>query len=109
MIEGNSIVEFIVNNTNNALKKNKKFYNGAPEEIRTPDPQIRSLVLYPAELRVHSQFSILERQGLPNRFIEELQGKLGENKKIIIFIDDIFKKGYSAFPVLVEFCVIFFL
>ena len=27
--------------------------NGAPEEIRTPDPQIRSLVLYPAELRVH--------------------------------------------------------
>ena len=27
------------------------FMNGAPEEIRTPDPQIRSLVLYPAELR----------------------------------------------------------
>jgi hypothetical protein len=25
--------------------------SGAPEEIRTPDPQIRSLVLYPAELR----------------------------------------------------------
>src|SRR5262245_46461877 len=25
--------------------------HGAPEEIRTPDPQIRSLVLYPAELR----------------------------------------------------------
>src|SRR5690242_3919725 len=25
---------------------------GAPEEIRTPDPQIRSLMLYPAELRV---------------------------------------------------------
>src|SRR5450631_187654 len=25
--------------------------NGAPGEIRTPDPQIRSLVLYPAELR----------------------------------------------------------
>ena len=24
---------------------------GAPEEIRTPDPQIRSLVFYPAELR----------------------------------------------------------
>ena len=29
--------------------------NGAPEEIRTPDPQIRSLVLYPAELRVRSR------------------------------------------------------
>jgi hypothetical protein len=30
-----------------------KFFDetGAPEEIRTPDPQIRSLVLYPAELR----------------------------------------------------------
>ena len=27
--------------------------NGAPERIRTSDPQIRSLVLYPAELRVH--------------------------------------------------------
>ena len=27
---------------------------GAPEEIRTPDPQIRSLVLYPAELRAHA-------------------------------------------------------
>ena len=26
------------------------FANGAPEGIRTPDPQIRSLVLYPAEL-----------------------------------------------------------
>jgi hypothetical protein len=26
--------------------------NGAPGAIRTPDPQIRSLVLYPAELRV---------------------------------------------------------
>ena len=27
---------------------------GAPEEIRTPDPQIRSLVLYPAELRARA-------------------------------------------------------
>ena len=25
--------------------------NGAPDRIRTHDPQIRSLVLYPAELR----------------------------------------------------------
>jgi hypothetical protein len=32
---------------------NRKFRSvtGAPEELRTPDPQIRSLVLYPAELR----------------------------------------------------------
>jgi len=27
------------------------FGSGAPERIRTSDPQIRSLVLYPAELR----------------------------------------------------------
>ncbi|VXC95737.1 hypothetical protein SPHINGOT1_260249 [Sphingomonas sp. T1] len=26
---------------------------GAPRAIRTPDPQIRSLMLYPAELWVH--------------------------------------------------------
>jgi hypothetical protein len=31
---------------------------GAPEEIRTPDPQIRSLVLYPAELRARFSLSI---------------------------------------------------
>ena len=30
---------------------NFKKINGAPERIRTSDPQIRSLVLYPAELR----------------------------------------------------------
>ena len=30
---------------------NFNMITGAPEEIRTPDPQIRSLVLYPAELR----------------------------------------------------------
>ena len=32
-----------------------KGLNGAPEEIRTPDPQIRSLVLYPAELRARNR------------------------------------------------------
>ena len=29
----------------------KAFRNGAPGEIRTPDPLVRSQVLYPAELR----------------------------------------------------------
>ena len=29
----------------------KRKCRGAPERIRTSDPQIRSLVLYPAELR----------------------------------------------------------
>src|ERR1700760_5044765 len=32
--------------------------SGAPEEIRTPDPQIRSLVLYPAELRARFSLGI---------------------------------------------------
>lgn len=52
--------------------------DGAPEEIRTPDPQIRSLVLYPAELRVRT-FDFLHylRQKVPNRFIKEMQVKLG--------------------------------
>ena len=35
--------------------------SGAPEEIRTPDPQIRSLVLYPAELR--ARISLAEGAG----------------------------------------------
>jgi hypothetical protein len=34
------------------------FRTGAPEEIRTPDPQIRSLVLYPAELRARRVVAI---------------------------------------------------
>ena len=33
-----------------ALRRFGLWENGAPEGIRTPDPQIRSLVLYPAEL-----------------------------------------------------------
>src|ERR1700675_2892328 len=32
--------------------------DGAPKEIRTPDPQIRSLVLYPAELRARQVVAI---------------------------------------------------
>ncbi len=37
--------------------------DGAPGRIRTPDPQIRSLVLYPAELPVlkNIAFGILKR------------------------------------------------
>jgi hypothetical protein len=38
--------------------------DGAPEEIRTPDPQIRSLVLYPAELR--ARFSRRRRFNNPH-------------------------------------------
>ena len=35
--------------------------NGAPGTIRTSDPQIRSLMLYPAELRARANF--LSNQG----------------------------------------------
>src|SRR5690348_111306 len=34
--------------------------NGAPGEIRTPDHQVRSLVLYPAELRAHETVAFAE-------------------------------------------------
>jgi hypothetical protein len=41
--------------------------NGAPDRIRTHDPQIRSLVLYPAELRALtgavSSLTAHEKQG----------------------------------------------
>src|SRR5690554_5212359 len=33
-------------------RSSRAFEDGAPGKIRTPDPQIRSLVLYPAELPV---------------------------------------------------------
>ncbi len=35
---------------------------GAPGEIRTPDRPVRSRVLYPAELRMHAQRTILPDQ-----------------------------------------------
>ncbi len=39
--------------------------DGAPGEIRTPDPLVRSQVLYPAELRAHiiSIASLAEKEG----------------------------------------------
>ena len=41
-----------------AIKPNPLIFNtlfGAPGAIRTPDPLVRSQVLYPAELRAHAQ------------------------------------------------------
>ena len=55
----------------NGLKK-----NGAPEEIRTPDPQIRSLVLYPAELRVRVAAAVNRLRGDP------LKRPIGDCKRI---------------------------
>ena len=37
--------------------------NGAPGEIRTPDPLVRSQILYPAELRAHIDIPIVSKFG----------------------------------------------
>jgi hypothetical protein len=34
--------------------------DGAPGEIRTPDPLVRSQVLYPAELRAHNSMPLYD-------------------------------------------------
>ena len=44
--------------------ENEKEENGAPRTIRTSDPQIRSLVLYPAELWVRGGVPIGPRSGI---------------------------------------------
>ena len=36
---------------------------GAPGEIRTPDPLVRSQILYPTELRAHIYMFMAEREG----------------------------------------------
>jgi hypothetical protein len=36
-----------------------KYFYGAPGRIRTSDPQVRSLVLYPAELRARREANIM--------------------------------------------------
>jgi hypothetical protein len=54
----------------------KSLINGAPEEIRTPDPQIRSLVLYPAELRARLSLSISGRKApMPHAFAKHRVAK----------------------------------
>ncbi len=41
------------------IKKDKK--NGTPAAIRTQDPLLRRQMLYPAELRAHSLFYMIQR------------------------------------------------
>ncbi|CCD96760.1 hypothetical protein BRAO375_740043 [Bradyrhizobium sp. ORS 375] len=50
-----------------------KKITGAPGTIRTSDPQIRSLMLYPAELR--ARFSLWRAPGLDGRIPEGRSGK----------------------------------
>jgi hypothetical protein len=54
--------------------------HGAPGEIRTPDPQVRSLVLYPAELRAQKR-NCAESMGIPSisfvKNVAETEGETG--------------------------------
>ena len=50
--------------------KNKLFVqDGAPGGIRTPDQSVRSRVLYPAELQVHSEQSTFWRKIIYDFFL----------------------------------------
>ena len=53
-----------------SVRNNREFgENGAPRTIRTSDPQIRSLVLYPAELWVRGGVPIGPAYQIRNPFI----------------------------------------
>ena len=49
---------------------------GTPGEIRTPDPLVRSQVLYPAELRAHEK----------NIYYKRIECNFGKNLRLIIAI-----------------------
>ena len=49
------------------------YRNGAPGAIRTPDPLIRSQVLYPAELRVRLALGYAHGPAVRNAMNSELQ------------------------------------
>ena len=53
---------------------------GGPERIRTPDPQIRSLVLYPAELPVRSAPAERRREGYLAGGTGECKGESGSRR-----------------------------
>ena len=48
----------------------------APGEIRTPDPQVRSLMLYPTELRARGADSTMAGRALGHGFIQRQQSRL---------------------------------
>jgi hypothetical protein len=50
---------------------------GAPGAIRTPGPQIRSLMLYPAELRVHGRAAF----SLPSRAMQGRKTHIGLTRR----------------------------
>ena len=50
------------------------YRSGAPEGIRTPDPQIRSLVLYPAELPALHEMGLAAAPGFYKRELPQMRG-----------------------------------
>ena len=54
---------------------------GALGGIRTPDPQIRSLVLYPAELRAHRV--VLAKSAGDSKWAGAVEAKVGRAEKFI--------------------------
>ena len=54
-----------------------EFLCGPPGEIRTPDTQVRSLVLYPAELRAEAR-----SLGFPPKKVKEMSGYAGKTRHI---------------------------
>ena len=47
---------------------------GAPGEIRTPDPQVRSLVLYPAELRARKKRNYVVKHAICQELSDRISG-----------------------------------
>jgi hypothetical protein len=64
--------------------------DGAPGRIRTPDPQIRSLVLYPAELRARSVRRRPPERRSPKTDCGGLQADLAKKAREPIFV---FREG----------------
>jgi hypothetical protein len=58
------------------------FYDGAPGTIRTSDPQIRSLMLYPAELRVLTIMCETHRGAFPSRITPEREWRTRNDSNV---------------------------
>ena len=69
------------------------FLCGPPGEIRTPDTQVRSLVLYPAELRAEAR-----SLGFPLKKVKAMPEPAGKRGRISVSRHPTkYKKNYAAF------------
>ena len=75
--------------------------DGTLEGIRTPDPLIRSQVLYPAELRVHRQTCCgRERKHGCSRHVKEIGGYFSESSRAAVELEGL--PGGKRHPLLKE-------